>query len=79
MSMKYRPCPERLAEAHGYDEDRAKATLKCCYMHGSGWHMHTTQFNKLVEDVSQICYEARNPKFKRDITHLVDTDEDMEL
>ena len=79
MSMKYRPCPERFAEAHDYDKDKANITLKQCYMYGSGWHMHTTQFNELVDNVLQICYDVKHPKFKRDITHLYNSDEHMDL
>jgi hypothetical protein len=79
MSMKYRPCPEKFAEAHDYNTARAKVTLDHCYTQGSGWHMHTRQYNQLVDKVLQICYDTNNPKFKRDITHLEDTDEDIDL
>jgi hypothetical protein len=76
MSMKYRPCPQKLAEAHDYNHDKAMAALKRCYTQGSGWHMHTQQFNTLTDEVIQICYDARNPPFKRDTTHLDEMDDE---
>jgi hypothetical protein len=79
MSMKYRPCPQKLAETHNFDVSKAQVNLKQCYTHGCGWHMHTAQFNKLTNAVSQICYDARNPQFKRTITHQLNIDEDEEL
>ena len=78
MSMKYRPCPQKLAEAHDFDDTKAKITLKQCYTRGSGWHMHTQQFNKLTEEVSQICYDTLNPHFTRETIHLHDVPEDEE-
>jgi hypothetical protein len=76
MSMKYRPCPQKLAEAHNFNEAKAKVTLKQCYTQGSGWHMHTQQFYKLTEEVAQICYDTLNPQFTRDTIHLHGEQED---
>jgi hypothetical protein len=79
--MKNRPCPQKLAEAHDYDDTRAQETLKRCFTQGSGWHMSCQQFNILKENVSQICHDACNPGFKRDITYLstIEDDEDTDL
>jgi len=78
MSMKNRPCPEKFAEAHNYDIIQAKLALKKCYTYGSGWHMYPQQFESLSNEVSQICYNAHNPTFTRDVSHLQDTEESEE-
>ena len=78
MSMKNRPCPEKFAETHEYDIIKAKLALKQCFSYGSGWHMYAQQFEALSDEVSQICYDAHNPTFTRDVSHLQDTEESEE-
>jgi hypothetical protein len=76
MSMKNRPCAHKLAEAHSYNITNAKSALKQCLTFGSGWHMYPHQFDALVSEVTQICYEVQNLKFTRDTSYLQDAGDD---
>ena len=76
MSMKNRPSAHKFAEAHSYNITKAKSALKQCFTSGSGWYMYPQQFDVLVSEVTQICYEVKNPKFTRDTSYLQDIDDD---
>ena len=70
--MKNRPCAQKFAEVHSYNITEAKSALEQCFKFGSGWHMCSEQFEALVSEVIQICYEVRNPQFTRDTSYLQD-------
>ena len=70
MSMKNRPCAHKFADAHSYNITGAKSALKQCFTYGSGWYMYPQQFDALVSEVTQICYEVQNPRFTRDTSYL---------
>ena len=73
MSMKNRPNTHKFAEAHNYDIVKTRLALKQCSAVGSGWHMSRQQFDALVNEVIQICYDIQNPKFTRDTSYLQDS------
>jgi len=76
MSMKNRPCAQKFAESYNYDLTKAKLALKQCFTFGSGWHMYPQQFDALVNEVTQICYDFHNPQFTRDNSYLQSKEDD---
>jgi len=84
MSQKYRPDPYKFALAHDFDRKRCDDTLILCWNQGSGNNMFEEQYNKLVNEVLDICYEENSKlPFKREVRIseeiFIDFEEDQEI